>query len=140
MQRRANGSSRGGTSKAHKLQQGRSSVQLRRLEDNEKILLEVRDLLVESLRSAKTITPAAEWLLDNFYLVEEQVVLARKHLPKVHGPSVKAAVHIIQLSIWSRAGFYVGVHYSYHVYWLYWLYRLLPCSTFRTPMCNTFAF
>ncbi|MEJ7829748.1 MAG: cyclic beta 1-2 glucan synthetase, partial [Segetibacter sp.] len=69
--------------RAHKLQQGRSSVQLlRRLEDNEKTLLEVRNLLVESIRSGKTITPGAEWLLDNFYLVEEQVVLARKHLPK----------------------------------------------------------
>ena len=37
---------------------------------------------MESLRSGKTITPGAEWLLDNFYLVEEQVVIARKHLPK----------------------------------------------------------
>src|SRR4030095_5414932 len=53
-----------------------------RLEDNKKTLLEVRNLLVESLRSGKTVTPGAEWLLDNFYLVEEQVVIARKHLPK----------------------------------------------------------
>jgi hypothetical protein len=52
------------------------------LEENEQKLLEVRNLLVESLRSGKTITPGAEWLLDNFYLVEEQIVIARKHLPK----------------------------------------------------------
>jgi len=69
--------------KSHKLQKGFSFDKLlKRLEDNEKTLLEVRNLLVESLRADKTITPASEWLLDNFYLVEEQVVIARKHLPK----------------------------------------------------------
>src|SRR5215203_1870949 len=69
--------------RSHKLQKGLSSDKLlRRLEDNERALLEVRNLLVESLRTGKTITPGAEWLLDNFYLVEEQVVIARKHLPK----------------------------------------------------------
>src|SRR4029078_11510691 len=55
---------------------------LKRLENNEKTLLEVRNLLVESIRTNKTITPASEWLLDNFYLIEEQIVIARKHLPK----------------------------------------------------------
>ncbi len=30
----------------------------------------------------KRSPPAAEWLLDNFYLIEEQIVIARKHLPK----------------------------------------------------------
>ena len=69
--------------KSHKLQKGYSFDKLlKRLEDNERTLLEVRNLLVESLRADKTITPASEWLLDNFYLVEEQVVIARKHLPK----------------------------------------------------------
>ena len=33
----------------------------------------------------RRITPAAEWLLDNFYLIEEQIQLARRHLP--HGYS-----------------------------------------------------
>ncbi|MEO5648724.1 MAG: glucoamylase family protein [Ginsengibacter sp.] len=55
---------------------------LRRLDNNAKTLLEVRNLLVDSIRSGKTITPAAEWLLDNFYLIEEQIVIARRHLPK----------------------------------------------------------
>src|SRR5204863_2303535 len=69
--------------KSHKIQKGYPVDKLlKRLEDNEKTLLEVRNLLVESLRTDKTITPASEWLLDNFYLVEEQVVIARKHLPK----------------------------------------------------------
>ncbi len=55
---------------------------LKRLGDNDKALLEVRNLLVERIQTGKTITPGAEWLLDNFYLIEEQVVTARKHLPK----------------------------------------------------------
>ncbi|MHB1178618.1 MAG: glycosyltransferase family protein, partial [Daejeonella sp.] len=69
--------------KSHKLMVRDSSDQLlKRLEDNEVSLLEVRNILVESIRDGKDITPGAEWLLDNFYLIEEQVVLARKHLPK----------------------------------------------------------
>ena len=54
---------------------------LDRLGQNEKILrafngaTQVRDT---SLR----VTPAAEWLLDNFYLIEEQIQIARRHLPR----------------------------------------------------------
>jgi cellobiose phosphorylase len=31
---------------------------------------------------SRRITPAAEWLLDNFYLIEEQMQMARWHLPR----------------------------------------------------------
>ena len=31
---------------------------------------------------SRRVTPAAEWLLDNFYLIEEQVQMARRHLPR----------------------------------------------------------
>jgi cyclic beta-1,2-glucan synthetase len=55
---------------------------LKRLVANEAVLLEVRNLLVESIDSGSPITPAAEWLLDNYYLIEEQIAIARKHLPK----------------------------------------------------------
>src|SRR4051794_8620312 len=56
--------------KAHKLQKSHSVDKLlKRLEGNEKTLLEVRNLLVESIRADKPITPASEWLLDNFYLI-----------------------------------------------------------------------
>lgn len=69
--------------RSHKLlHRSSSDTLLKRLDDNEKTLLEVRNLLVESIRDGKVITPAAEWLLDNFYLIEEQVVIARKHFPK----------------------------------------------------------
>ena len=32
--------------------------------------------------ASRRITPAAEWLLDNFYLIEEQIQMARRHLPR----------------------------------------------------------
>ncbi|MCH8512047.1 MAG: cyclic beta 1-2 glucan synthetase, partial [Kiritimatiellae bacterium] len=34
--------------------------------------------------TGRHLTPAAEWLLDNFYLIEEQIQLARKHLPRTY--------------------------------------------------------
>lgn len=55
---------------------------LKRLGDNERILLEVRNLLIEAVKEKRNITPASEWLLDNFYLIEEQISIGRKHLPK----------------------------------------------------------
>jgi hypothetical protein len=30
----------------------------------------------------RRLTPAAEWMLDNFYLIEEQIQMARRHLPR----------------------------------------------------------
>ena len=55
---------------------------LKRLSDNEHILLEVYAVLSENLKQNNRISPAAEWLLDNFYLIEEQVYTGKKHLPK----------------------------------------------------------
>jgi cellobiose phosphorylase len=55
---------------------------LSRLAENETILLEVHDLLSEAVKANRQITPAGEWLLDNFYLIEEQIRTGRRHLPK----------------------------------------------------------
>ena len=35
-----------------------------------------------AVNPSRRITPAAEWLLDNFYLIEEQIQMARRHLPR----------------------------------------------------------
>ena len=40
------------------------------------------DLLGVAARDKRRLTPANEWLLDNIYLVEEQIRIARRHLPK----------------------------------------------------------
>lgn len=61
---------------------------LSRLDENEIIILKSRKILVESIREKKFISPAAEWLLDNFYLIEEQFLNARKHLPKGYSTSL----------------------------------------------------
>jgi cyclic beta-1,2-glucan synthetase len=67
----------------HQIKTGRPRNQLlARLADNETLLLEVHNLLTEDVRLERRITPAAEWLLDNFYLIEEQIRTARQHLPK----------------------------------------------------------
>lgn len=69
--------------KSHSEKKGKAANKLlRRLDQNESVLLKVRNLLVERIHSSAAITPAGEWLLDNFYLIEEQVIIARKHLPK----------------------------------------------------------
>ena len=67
----------------HQLDLKRASDQLlARLNENEDVLLGVRELLTEAVAADRRVTPAGEWLLDNFYLIEEQVRTARKHLPK----------------------------------------------------------
>ncbi|MCX5831643.1 MAG: cyclic beta 1-2 glucan synthetase [Deltaproteobacteria bacterium] len=54
---------------------------LTRLAENESILIGVQNLLTEAVKANRRITPAGEWLLDNFYLIEEQIRTARRHLP-----------------------------------------------------------
>ena len=55
---------------------------LDRLGENEGLLDDVCALLTRMVQDDMRITPAGEWLLDNYYLVEEQVLTARRHLPK----------------------------------------------------------
>jgi len=55
---------------------------LARLADNERILTEACKLLTAALAADRRIVPAGEWLLDNFYLIEEQIRTARRHLPE----------------------------------------------------------
>jgi len=68
---------------SHKLTLKRGKDQLlKRLADNERVLLEVRKLITDSLTADYPITPAGEWLMDNFYLIEDQIKTAKRHLPK----------------------------------------------------------
>lgn len=55
---------------------------LRRLADNESVLVDACRVLATAAGASCRITPAGEWLLDNFYLIEEQIRTARRHLPK----------------------------------------------------------
>lgn len=68
---------------SHKLSLGRPSDRLlTRLAENEDVLIGTRNLLTEAVKANRRIVPAGEWLLDNFYLIEEQIRMARRHLPK----------------------------------------------------------
>ena len=67
---------------SHRLSTSRGSdALLIRLAQNEALLAAVRALLTEAVNDDRRITPAGEWLLDNFYLIEEQIRTARRHLP-----------------------------------------------------------
>jgi len=82
---------------AHRLSLRHAPVSLlARLAANEDALLHGCDLLTAAVKANRRISPAGEWLLDNFYLIEEQIRTAKRHLPKgysrelprlAHGPS-----------------------------------------------------
>ena len=55
---------------------------LARLADNAAVISETCSELTTAIKAGRQITPASEWLLDNFYLIEEQIRTARRHLPK----------------------------------------------------------
>ena len=61
---------------------------LRRLAENEAILIEVRNLLIDSAKENSSISPAGEWLLDNFYSIEEQIQIGKKHFPKSYSETL----------------------------------------------------
>jgi len=73
-----------------------SDALLERLTENARVLASSCQAMTVATLSSQRATPAAEWLLDNFYLIEEQIRTAQKHLPRgycrelpglSHGPS-----------------------------------------------------
>ena len=52
-----------------------------RLKDNESVLLAAYRTIGAAAGEGRSITPAAEWLLDNYHLVEEQIREIRADLP-----------------------------------------------------------
>jgi cyclic beta-1,2-glucan synthetase len=59
--------------------EGASLVQ--RLADNEAVLLAAYHDVAEAIDAGAAITPAAEWLVDNFHLVEKQIRTVQADLP-----------------------------------------------------------
>lgn len=57
------------------------SALLARLQSNQVRLREVYQAITARVRSGEDITPAGEWLLDNAYIVEEQIRDIRTYLP-----------------------------------------------------------
>ncbi|HEY3170823.1 MAG TPA: glycosyl transferase, partial [Thermoanaerobaculia bacterium] len=67
----------------HRLARGfrRGRPLLPRLRENGRVLLESYRAVAEAIREEQTISPAAEWLVDNFHIVEEQLREIREDLP-----------------------------------------------------------
>ena len=69
--------------KQHKLSPRSSSDRLlKRLDENAGLLLQACEALAAQAKGNRRISPAGEWLLDNYYLIEEQIRTAQRHLPK----------------------------------------------------------
>ncbi|MEQ8803391.1 MAG: cyclic beta 1-2 glucan synthetase, partial [Haliea sp.] len=55
---------------------------LPRLADNARVLLAAYDVVTAAAAPGQRIVPTEAWLLDNFYLIEQQIGQARRHLPR----------------------------------------------------------
>ncbi len=69
---------------SHRLSESRTFKDklLSRLVENEAVLDEVRRLFTRATMEKKGVLPAADWLLDNFYLIEEHIRSSKRDLPK----------------------------------------------------------
>lgn len=61
---------------------GRSDILARRLAQNEAVLIDAYHDVAAAVAAGAAITPAAEWLVDNFHVVEEQIRNIRSNLPR----------------------------------------------------------
>jgi len=67
----------------HRISSARRPVSLlQRLTENEAVLRDTCVLLADAIKNGHRITPAGEWLLDNLYLIDEQIRTARRHFPE----------------------------------------------------------
>lgn len=55
---------------------------LLRLANNENVIRQTCDLLNATILKRRQITPASEWLVDNWHLIEQEIRIAKNHLPK----------------------------------------------------------
>ncbi len=60
---------------------GKARPLLPRVQDNGRVLREAYRLIATAIREERAIVPAAEWLADNFYIVDEQLREIRDDLP-----------------------------------------------------------
>ena len=63
------------------IQGGGNGFLLEKLNFNDAVLREFNQLIL-TIKRPRNITPATEWLVDNFYLIEEHIQLARRHYSK----------------------------------------------------------
>jgi cyclic beta-1,2-glucan synthetase len=66
---------------------------LPRLQQDERVIADTYALLADAAAHGRRLAPASEWLLDNFYLIEEQVALSRRHLPRGYSRELPRLAH-----------------------------------------------
>ncbi|MEI6034201.1 MAG: glucoamylase family protein [Verrucomicrobiae bacterium] len=66
---------------SHRVSTGRGTSRLLERLDHNARSLEVFNRETLAVDPARRVTHAAEWLLDNFYLIEEEIQMVRRHLP-----------------------------------------------------------
>jgi cellobiose phosphorylase len=57
---------------------------LPRLGENEVALRDAYEVVSTAVKQGVRVAPAADWLLDNFHLIEEHIRTARRHLPRTY--------------------------------------------------------
>ena len=65
----------------HRTTRAAGARSLPRVADNARVLLASYRAIAAAIREERAITPAAEWLVDNFHIVEEQIREIREDLP-----------------------------------------------------------
>ena len=79
---------------AHSVRRGRGPDRLlARLAENEEVLLHSCTILAAAVKANRRISPAGEWLLDNFYLIEDQMRTAKRHLPRGYSRELPRLAH-----------------------------------------------
>jgi cellobiose phosphorylase len=63
---------------------GRAGTAYPRLDENDAVLREAYRLLAEDVHRGAFVTPATEWLLDNFHLVASEIRDVRQSLPRAY--------------------------------------------------------
>ena len=77
-----------------------------RFEDNVRVLRATYRTLAEDVRAGQFVAAAADWLLDNFYLVAEEITDIRRNLPRTFArtlPTVASREHAGQARVYAMA-------------------------------------
>ncbi len=69
---------------------------LLRLGTNHAALEDAYALVADAVARGRQITPAAEWFIDNYHLIEEQILIATRHLPPGYS---RALPHLVDRTL-----------------------------------------
>jgi len=88
----------------HRLAQShRPDRLLARLASNQRVLENVARGLRQAVAKERPVTPASEWLLDNMYLIDEEIRTARRHLPPGYSKELPRLSEASETPRWRRS-------------------------------------